>query len=243
MTDIYKIHRYLSIILLSLLIFTLSSNYLMAEEFLKEPVWVYYGRGNRYFHEKKYGYALAEYKKAIIKINKTSKKSGTFNSYYPDINLKIAEINFIEKLYEEALYFLDISYKNSELFQIPDRIYDVLYLKARCFEKLEKMDRAIEEYINIIKRDDNWKVYKKLAIVDIPEMINSPEKRKKFGKAYYQLGVIKYNNKNYENAIAYLKMAFLYRYKLEETVKILRDCYSILGYNFVIEKINKMIKP
>ncbi len=232
-----------TIILLVLSLFILFNTNIYSEEIntLKEPIWVYYGRGNRYFHNKNYGYALAEYKKALQKINKIMETEGKTNPYYPDITLKIAEIYFIEKLYNESLYYLDITLKNSELFRIKDRIFTVLYMKANCYLKLNKIDLAIKTFFEIINKDDNWKIYKILKITDIPDPIDSPEKRKKFGKAYYTLGLIKYNSGNYENAIVYLKMSFLYLYRLNNTLDILKRCYSIIGYDFITNKLEEKI--
>ena len=208
---------------------------------LKEPVWVYYGRGNRYFHDGKLGFALAEYKKALSIINEELKKTGERNEYFPDIALKIAEIYFKEGLYEEALFYLDLSEKNSELFQIKDKIFLVYYLRADCYIKLNRVDKAIKTYMGIISRDERWEIYKNLKAEQIPDFIDSPEDRAKFGKAYLNLGKIKFYSNNYENAIMFLKMSFIYKYNINLSFELLKKCYDTLGYNFMDKILNERL--
>ena len=50
----------------------------------------------------------------------------------------------------------------------------------------------------------------------IKSLSHDIENRKKYGKAYFEYGMLKYKNKNYVTAEPYLKMAFLYRYGYEE---------------------------
>ena len=226
-----------------LLFSSLSSFYTaFPQEELKEPTWVYYGRGNRYFHDKKLGYALSEYKKALKKIDDKMKQSGKTDNYLPDVCMKIAQIYLIEGLYDASLFYLDISQKNSDLFQIPDRIFTVLYLKAKAFYGLNRIDKVIEVYNNIISKDSNWNNYKVLRSNQMPDFIYSEEKKTKFGAAYFNLGKIKYDNANYDNAIVYLRMSFLYRYNLDRSSSLLKKCYKRIGMYYMIKKINKMIK-
>ena len=212
-----------------------------SQENLTEPEWVYYIRGNRYLHEKKYGPALAEYKKALRKYENKNSNDVKNSQYLPDICLKISQIYFIEGLYDASLFYADIAIKNSELFQIQDRVFSALYLEAKNYHSLNRIDKAIKIYKKIINKDNNWNRYKVLSFSEMPDFIFSKEKRSKFGPAYYNLGRIKYSNKNYENAIVYLKMAFLYMYKLDTTSKLLKKCYESIGMNYMIKYIDNMI--
>ena len=237
------VHTFSFILSLAVLfLFFLNCFLAFPQENLIEPTWVYYGRGNRFLHDRKLGYALAEYKKALKKENDISNKTGKKDEYFPDICFKIAEVYFDEGLYEASLLYINIAEKNSEIFQIPDRIFSVYYLAADNYFSLGKMDKVVETYKKIINKDNNWDYFKSLRSDQMPDFMYSKEKKIKFGPAYYNLGKIKYDNGNFDNAIVYLRMSFLYGYNAKLTSNLLKNCYKNIGMDFMIKKIDEMIE-
>jgi hypothetical protein len=152
------------------------------------------------------------------------------NAPYPEINLKIAQIYMEEGLYEHALEQIRIAEDEADYMGIPDLIYEVLYTKAEIYKKQGKMALFRDHLYRIIRGpqeenqwrgDENFKRYEKqslhtLSDTAIKALARDLEGRKKYGKAYFEYGVLKYNNRNFVTAEPYLKMAFLYRYGYED---------------------------
>jgi tetratricopeptide (TPR) repeat protein len=191
-------------------------------EALEEPAWVYKGRGDRFYENGEIGYALFEYKKALMQV----KNKGEM---YPEINLQLAKIYKDEGLFDLAFFHIDAVQKQKEHLQIPDHVYDLLYIKAELYVLMKKYEQALEVYEEIINKDSNWKSYSKQSIYEIEEdYIDDPKLRKIFGEAYLMIGKIKLATYNYENAVPPLKMALLYKYKINETLDFLYVCYEKL---------------
>jgi len=224
-----KIFIFTFLFTFSSFIFLIASNY-------DDPPWVYKGRGDRYYKKGEIGKAIVEYKKAL---------SASTRSYeigiYPEVNIRLAEIYLSESLFDLSLLHVNRAIEHKSHFQIPDFIYDVLYLKAEIFLKQEKFNEAISTYGEIIKDDFNWKNYARQNPYEIsPIYINEPELHKKFGKAYLEIGKIKYHNKNYDNAIPFFKMAIMYKYEKDTALKYLINCYNFLGNNVLAEKAKRV---
>ncbi len=152
------------------------------------------------------------------------------NAPYPEINLKIAQIYLEERLFEHALEQIRIAEDEAEYMEIPDLIYEVLYTRAEIYKQQGKMALFRDQLYRIIsgpqevdqwRGDKNFKRYENqslhtLSDTAIKALSQDLEGRKKYGKAYFEYGVLKYNNRNFVTAEPYLKMAFLYRYGYED---------------------------
>ncbi|UCB47087.1 MAG: hypothetical protein JSV25_06650 [Spirochaetota bacterium] len=207
-------------LMLLILLFSVSS--LFGEE-LEEPAWVYKGRGDRFYENGEIGYAIFEYKKALMQ----AKKKG---EVYPEINLQLAKIYKDEGLFDLAFFHIEAVQKNKEHLQIQDHVYDLLYIKAELYVSMKKYEQALEVYEEIINQDSNWRRYSKQSIYEIEKSyIDDPKLRKIFGEAYLMIGKIKLATYNYENAIPPLKMAMLYKFKINETLYYLFICYEKLA--------------
>ncbi len=151
------------------------------------------------------------------------------NASYPEVHLKIAQVYLEEGLFDLSLQQLDMAEEGQEHFQIPDLIYTVMYTRAEVFrlqgkmaDYQKKLKRIIEpEEKDSWRGDNNFKMYKDRSLhtisdTTIKSLSHDVENRKRYGKAYFEYGMLKYINKNYVTAEPYLKMAFLYRYGYEE---------------------------
>ncbi len=202
------------------------SSLLIYADNLNEPAWVYEGRGDRYYKNGEIGKAIFEYKKAISKVNN---QSGAERSVYPEVSLKLAKIYSGEGLYDLALFQLDVAERNKDFLQIPDLFFEILYTKAEIYFLMKKYNESLLVYESIISFDNNWDSYSQQGIYEISEnLIEDNRLKYKFGKAYLEIGKMKYHNNNFENAIPPLKMAMLYKYKWEVTLKYLINCYKKL---------------
>ena len=152
------------------------------------------------------------------------------NLPYPEVHLRIAQIYVKEGLYDIALQELDRAERGKDYFQIEDLIYTVMYTRAEIFRMQSKMadyqknlKRIIEpERNDIWAGDSNFDIYKNVSLHKISDaavkiLSQDIEKRQKYGKAYFEYGMQKYENRNYLTAEPYLKMAFLYGYGYEDT--------------------------
>jgi len=206
-----------------------------------DPSWVYTGRGDRYLHEEQVGPAITQYKKAIIAKRLEAGTGGT--GAFPEIHYRLAKIYMDEGLNNVALQHINRAENEREFLQIPDFIYNILYLKADIFYNMKRYTDMIEVYHRIIKDDVNWDFYSKEKLTRIPDTMilemHDPELRIKYSEAYYRLGEMKYLNNNYVTAEPYLKMAFLYGYGQNEK-KYLITCYQKLGMKAQIEKLNSL---
>jgi tetratricopeptide (TPR) repeat protein len=204
-----------------LVILFLGAGFVFGEE-LNEPAWVYKGRGDRYYENGEKGYAIFEYKNALMKANDNGNE-------YPEANLQLAKIYKDEGLYDLALFNLDLVQKNKEHLQIPDLVYDLLYTKAEIYVLMKKYEQALEAYENIVSQDDNWRSFSKQSLYEIEgSFMDDARLRKRFGEAYLMIGKIKLATYNYENAIPPLKMALLYKYRISDTLRYLISCYEKL---------------
>ncbi len=207
-----------------------------------EPSWVYNGRGDRFLNEGQVGAAITQYKKAIIaKMHEAgTQEAGT----YPEVHYKLAKIYMGEGLNEIALQHINSAENEREFLQIPDFIYDIFYLKASILFNMKHYTDTMAVYERIIQDDVNWDYYSKEKLTAIPdtlisEIMDNPELRGKYGKAYYWIGEIKYQNNNYITAEPFLKMAFLYGYD-EDAKKYLVACYQKLGMDGQIKKLESI---
>jgi len=224
----------MKIIIFSILLLLLSSVLVVAENY-GEPPWVYKGRGDRYYKNGEIGKAIVEYKKALSNsrdVQETSKKN-----IYPEINIKLAEIYIDEELYDLALFEIGIAENQKKDLQIPDLIYNILYIKAEILFNQKKYNKSIEVYEEIIKKDENWKLYSRQSPSEISEkFIEAPELKKKFGKAYLETGKIKYLQNHFDYAIRFFKMALMYKYEKEVSLKYLINCYNNIDSKILAEK-------
>ena len=187
---------------------------------LTEPAWVYKGRGDRYYRNGDTGRAIYEYKRALIRANRNG-------SVYPEVNLVLARIYTEEGLYDLALSQVDIVQKNGSMLQIPDLVYESFYTKAGIYISMERYDEALRVYESIIEKDDSWKSYSGMSLYELlSHTVDDRLKIKRFAEAYFVIGTIKYMSYNYENAIPAFKMAMLYQYKTDQTLKYLINCYE-----------------
>jgi tetratricopeptide (TPR) repeat protein len=145
------------------------------------------------------------------------------NIPYPEVHLKIAQIYIREGLFDLALQELDMAEKGSGYFQIQDLIYTVMYTRADIFRILNNMSEYQRSLQRIIvpeawdkwEGDDNFRIYgnmslHKVSVAAVKVLIQDAEKRKKYGKAYFEYGRLSYQNGRYVSAEPYLKMALLY---------------------------------
>jgi len=204
---------------------------------LEDPAWVYKGRGDKYIRSGEIGQAIVEYKKAILK--RKEEESGG----YPEVHLALASIYYKEQLYNLALFHLKNAENERESLLIPDLIYDIWYLKADIYSKQGKISKMIELYQNILKNDSNSELYKTFNQKTYNLLKNlkiDEESQKKFGKAYFEVGKIKAESGNYENAVPYLAMAITYRYNPEKSLENLVNCYINMGNNYMVDYIKKI---
>jgi len=193
---------------------------------LEEPAWVYKGKGDRYLRNGEVGMAIVEYKKAILK--RKEEESGE----YPEVHLALAGIYIKEELYDLALLHLQNAEQEKEALIIPHMIYDIWYLQADIYSRKGKINKIIEIYKRILKNDPNLDLYKTFdqrTYSLLKKMYVDEEYRKKFGKAYFEIGRIKVESGNYENAIPYLAMALVYRYNSKKSLETLVNCYIEMG--------------
>jgi tetratricopeptide (TPR) repeat protein len=185
---------------------------------LDEPAWVYKGQGDRFFIQGELGKAIVAYKKALIK-----------KTPYPEINLQLARIYMQEGLYDLAFSYILIAETEKDQLQIPDLLYEVKYTKAEILQRQNKNAETV--YREIIESDENWKFYIKEPYQNtiLGKVVQNTEEQAKYGRAHFELGRMKYNNGNYENALRFLEMAVLYRYKSEAAMRYLIDSYRKLG--------------
>jgi tetratricopeptide (TPR) repeat protein len=196
---------------------------LHAQVYHEEPAWVYEGRGDRYLKEGEPGKAIVEYKKALIG-DSGSKRT------YPEVNMKLAKIYLSEGLYDLALSYIENAQDEKQELQISDQIYDIWYTKAEIYIGQGRYDAAMFMYEEIIEKDPIWTRYKKQDIYVINgDFIDDPVSKKKFAAAYFNLGKIKYDFQNYDNAIPLFKVALAYGFHKEESLKYLVNCYKKLN--------------
>ena len=200
---------------------------------IDEPAWVYKGRGDVHYRKGDTGRAIYEYKKALIRARRE-------NAAFPEVNLQLAKIYRDEGLYELALSQIGITRRNADKLQIPDLLYEARYTTAELYLLMDRYTEALEEYERITGEDENKKGYDTVSVYDIwKEPVGDTLKILRYGEAYYRIGIIKFRSNNIENAIPALKMALLYRYKLDETVVYLMACYERMGdvpaYEFMKE--------
>ena len=208
---------------------------------IKEPPWVYKGRGDRYYKNGEIGKAIVEYKKALNSNNNLTKP--TKKNIYPEVNIKLSEIYLNEGLYDFALFQIEIAEHQKDYLQIPELIFNILYIKADIYYKQKKYNDAIVVYEEIVKNDNNLKEYFfENPYVIVGKYIDSPEHKKKYGKAYLEIGKIKYFLNNFDNAIPYLKMALLYRYEKDMALKYLVNCYVNLDNIVLAEKVRRVYR-
>ena len=159
------------------------------------------------------------------------------------MNLKLGKIYLNEGLFDLALFQLEIAEKQKEFLQIPDLIYEILYTKAELFFIQEKYNDSIDVYQSIIKDDKNWDRYSKENQYEITEnFIKNRELQKKYGKAHFEIGRIKYISNNFDNAIPHFKMALMYKYKPELTVEYLVNCYENIEDHIMAERVIGILK-
>jgi len=224
----------MKIFLLILLFFSIPYLFCTAVE-NEEPPWVYRGRGDKYYRDGEIGKAIVEYKKAL---SASKRIYGTIR--YPEVNLSLSMIYLSEGLYDLALLNISSAEQNESMLQIPDTIYDIRYTKAKIFQKMNRYNEAMAVYESIIKKDENWNFYSKLSPFDISAVFfNDPELKKKFGKAYFEIGKMKFDTRNYDNAVHFFKMSIMYGFKHDEALKLLINCYKLLNNNVVAEKVKK----
>jgi hypothetical protein len=157
---------------------------------------------------------------------------------YPEVNLKLAQIYSREGLFDLALMQLQNVEEGEKNLQVPDHIFDAMYTRADIYKSMNNMTLYLDELDQIIEMDNNWegggnfKGYKERPLHKIPDsavdqLSEDDAGRVKFGRAYFDYGVEKYNNGNCEKAEPYLKMSFLYRYEREKSRDYLLQCYSL----------------
>jgi tetratricopeptide (TPR) repeat protein len=203
-----------------LLLFTVAAALASNADDLTEPAWVYKGRGDRSYRNGEVGHAIFEYKKALIK----AKADGII---YPEVSLQLAKVYKDEGLYELAIDHIEIVERNRARLQIPDLIYETLYTKAEVFLQIERYNEALGVYEAIIGQDSNWKSYAGTSLYELVSIaIDDDASKGRYAEAYLRIGMLKYMNYNYENAIPALKMAMLYRHKWDQTLKYLLSCYE-----------------
>jgi tetratricopeptide (TPR) repeat protein len=196
----------------------------------EEPEWVYKGRGDRYLKAGEPGKAIVEYKKALIS-DSGSKRA------YPEVNMKLAEIYLEEKLYDLALSYIESAQEEEQYLQIPDMIYDIRSIKAEIYARQGKYLDVVSVYENIIQEDSNWRKYAGQDIYVIEgTFFNDPESKKKYANAYFELGKIKFDFQNYDNAIPFFKIALMYNFKKEESLRYLINCYKKLNNPMLAKK-------
>jgi tetratricopeptide (TPR) repeat protein len=183
-----------------------------------EPAWVYKGQGDRFAKMGELGKAIVAYKKALI--SKTP---------YPEVNLQLAKVYAKDGLYDYAFSQIRIAETNKDRLEIPDLIYEVKYVKAEILQKQKKNAEAV--YREIIEDDDNWKYFLNVPYQNtiLGRAIGTEESQARYAKAYFELGRMKYDNGNFENALRFLEMAVLYKYKSETAMRYLTDSYRKLG--------------
>lgn len=205
---------------------------------LKDPSWVYKERGDRYYRNNNLGNAFAEYEKALEK-----KQQESPGKAYPEVNLMLAKIYYHEGLYHLALNHLNKAENNQHLFRIPDLIYEVLYTKADVLKSMESYHQLLILYQRIIDRDTNWQYFSNQSIYELPDrFMDNQELRQKYGRSYLELGIMKYNNNNFENSIPYLMVSLRYKYRINESLKYLKNCYTKLGSKSMVEEVNNISK-
>ena len=217
----------------------LSSVLVVAENY-QEPPWVYKGRGDRYYKNGEIGKAIVEYKKALSN-SRDLQETSIKKNIYPEVNIKLAEIYIDEGLYDLALFEIGIAENQKKYLQIPDLIYNILYIKAEILFKQKKYNKSIEVYGEIIKKDENWTLYSRQSPSEISEkFIEAPELKKKFGKAYLEIGKIKYLQNHFDYAIRFFKMALMYKYEKEVSLKYLINCYNNIDSKMLAEKAKRV---
>jgi ferritin len=135
----------------------------------------------------------------------------------------------ISGLYELAFSQIRIAEANKDSFEIPDMIFEVKYVKAEILKMQNKNAETV--YREIVEGDENWKllVNEPYQNTILGRSIGGEEDRAKYGKAHFELGRMKYENGNFENALRFLEMAVLYKYKSDTAMRYLIDSYKRLG--------------
>jgi tetratricopeptide (TPR) repeat protein len=183
-----------------------------------EPAWVFKGRGDRFVKMGEPGKAIVAYKKALNE-----------KTPYPEVNLQLAKIYAQDGLYELAFSQIRIAEAGKDSFGIPDLIFEVKYVKAEILKMQKKNAETV--YREIVEGDENWKllVSEPYQNTILGRSIGSEEDRAKYGKAHFELGRMKYENGNFENALRFLEMAVLYKYQSDIAMRYLIDSYKRLG--------------
>ncbi len=235
----------IKLISLTVSILLLSISAAGADNF-SEPSWVYKGIGDRHYKNGEIGEAIVAYKKALLaRTNETANKEK--GNGYPDVNIQLAKIYMAEELYDIAVKHLEIAEGQKHLLQIPDLEFEILYTKAELFYKQKNYIRSFEIYNEIIKKDlvgRNYltKYLKESQYTLTENFIENPEQKTKFGRAYFGIAEIKYRSRNFENAIPYLKMALMYKYRPRDTTEYLFSCYKNLNNQVMAEKVVEIYK-
>lgn len=213
---------------------------LSAGDNLPEPSWVYKGQGDRYLWNGDFGNAIVSYKKALLKRQTGTGEDG--RKSYPEVNLQLAKIYLSEDLFELAFSQISIAERERDSLEIPDLIFEIRYLKAEILSRWNRNAEPI--YREIIEADENWFFYWQKPPSELPVefFIENKALMQKFGKAYFELGKIKYAYNNFENAALFFHMAFLYRYENESTINLLINSYTKSGNSVMAERIRDYIK-
>ncbi|KPJ82862.1 MAG: hypothetical protein AMS17_18465, partial [Spirochaetes bacterium DG_61] len=179
------------------------------------------------------------------------------NIPYPEVNLALARIYRDEKLYDLALNQIALFEQGRDHLQIPDTIFEAMYLRAEIYHERAEVARAKgnektfnreitaygEELDRIIGYDANWMRgkeesgfggYADRKLSDIPvsavQYLNGDlDGREKYGKAYFLNGALRFEKGRYESAEPYLKMAYLYGYERENAKEYLIQYYSAVN--------------
>lgn len=213
---------------------------------LGEPPWVYKGRGDRYFQDGQTGKAIVEYKNALAK----RKEEGGAAAAYPEVNLQLAKIYLLDGLHDLAYTQIETAQKYAGSLQIAGLVYEIQYTKAEILEGQKKSPESI--YRDIIegdggggrKPDGYWLRYRNASlqksILEAGKLIEDGAYRTKYAKAHFELGRIKYQEGNFINAIPFLEMALLYRYKPEQALRYLVDAYKNEGNIALARKVPEL---
>jgi len=161
--------------------------------------------GSRFRRDKKYAQAQASFQKAL-----TYKDFIDANNI-PSIKLMIAFCQEMQKLYPDAV----ASYQ--EVIESDPKKPEGYAGKGRCLSNMGKESEAVSYFKKAIEFDPadakNYfflaSSYEAIGMAAEAEQnyLLATQKDPQYYKAFYQLGVLRFNNKNYDGAIEALKSA------------------------------------
>ena len=183
--------------------------------------------GTRFRRDKKYSQAQASFQKAL------SHKEFIGQENIPSIKLMVAFCQEMQKLYPDA------AGTYQEVIDLDPKKPDGYAGKGRCLANMNKDSEAVNLFKKAIEIDPSdaknyfflASSYEAISMAAEAEQnhLLATQKDPQYYKAFYQLGYVRFNNKDYEGAIEALKSAVAISSDYYTAFTLLAQVYNTIG--------------